>query len=533
LPTATQLSLQNSNAPTENYRVTLINHRGLEAAEGEWNAVTEQVQRSTGILAFCGIGLIVALCVPVAMVADALVSGTAHYPALAGLMALVFAPVTWFLYTGATREQQRSQVIAASLQRELIEAVESAEHQAQRREVQVRQQEFETRLANALEMADGEPEVIDAVERALASTLPDSPVELLLADNSHAHLARVAVSSPTGEPPQCVVDSPDHCPAARRAQVQRFNDSDELDACPKLRNRAQGRCSAVCVPVSIMGRTVGVLHATGAPGVSLDEEQIQGLGTLANLAGARIGLLRMMVETQLQAGTDSLTGLLNRRSLEKEVRELHGRMTPFTLVMADLDQFKDLNDTYGHETGDRALRLFAQTLSASLRKEDVVCRHGGEEFTILLPGCSTQAARATLEHVRTRLAEAILSSGAPRFTASFGAVESGSNEDLVELTARADAALFESKREGRDRVTVHDSTGQTILDPAPRASARSRTSTSKSNGKTNGNVQPGNRMVLAHATPEPMVGSNGSEPLAGEPPVEEHAPSAPDAARQR
>ena len=123
------------------------------------------------------------------------------------------------------------------------------------------------------------------------------PIELLLADNSHAHLSRMATSSPTGEPPNCSVDSPDQCPAARRAQVQRFSDSEALDACPKLRARPQGRCAAICVPVSIMGRTVGVIHATCEPNTSLDDAAVQDLETLAKLAGARIGLLRVMTET--------------------------------------------------------------------------------------------------------------------------------------------------------------------------------------------------------------------------------------------
>ncbi|MFI5053774.1 MAG: diguanylate cyclase [Acidimicrobiia bacterium] len=453
------------------------NRVGLEAAEGEWSAATEQVQRSTGILAVCGLLFIVVLCVPVTLLATAIASGTAHYPVLVALMAAVFAPIVWFMYYTANRDQNRSHLLAASLQHDLIEAVQAAEGEAQRRELQVRRQEFETRLANALEMADGEPEVLDAVERALTLTLPDAPVEMLLADNSHAHLARMAVSSPTGEPPACTVDSPDHCPAARRAQVQRFNDSDELDACPKLRDRAQGRCSAVCVPVSIMGRTVGVLHATGAPDRRFDEERIQDLATLANLAGARIGLLRMMAETQLQAATDSLTGLLNRRSLEKRVRSLHEASTPFALVMADLDHFKELNDTYGHETGDRALRVFAQTMSAALRREDVVCRHGGEEFAVVLPGCTGHDARTSFEHIRANLADAVVAAGLPRFTASFGVVEARVHEDLPDLVGRADAALFESKRLGRDRVTVHDGNGKAIVAGVPHAPTRTRTAT--------------------------------------------------------
>ncbi len=124
----------------------------------------------------------------------------------------------------------------------------------------------------------------------------------------------------------------------------------------------RGRCSGVCVPVSIMGRTVGVVHATGAVGEPLDDDAVAALQTLANQAGNRVGMLRVMAETQLQASTDGLTGLVNRRSLENRVRQLRSEGTEFALVMADLDHFKALNDAYGHETGDRALRIFSETL---------------------------------------------------------------------------------------------------------------------------------------------------------------------------
>jgi diguanylate cyclase (GGDEF)-like protein len=336
------------------------------------------------------------------------------------------------------------------------EGAKSAAHERQMA-TEARRREFETRLANALEMAEGEPEAHDAIERAFASVVPESPVELLLADNSHAHLDRVVVSSiDGGDAPGCPVDSPEHCPAARRAQTQRFADSDALDACPKLRGRVQGRCSAVCVPMSIMGRTVGVIHTTGEHGAPLDDARIDDLETLANQAGARLGMLRVMAETQLQASTDGLTGLINRRTLENTVRTLRASRHPFALVMADLDRFKELNDTHGHEAGDRALRIFAQTLRETLRTGDVACRFGGEEFTLVLPETVRAQAAELMEQVRTNLAVAVGRGDAPRFTASFGIVHSGDADTFDELVSIADRALFTAKHAGRDRVAVHE-----------------------------------------------------------------------------
>lgn len=109
-----------------------------------------------------------------------------------------------------------------------------------------------------------------------------------------------------------------------------------------------------------------------------------------------------MAETELQAATDSLTGLLNRRSLENRARMLRDARTSCAVVMADLDYFKELNDTHGHETADRALRVFSETLRGALRAEDLVERHSGEEFAVVLPACTAEDARTAIEQARLR-----------------------------------------------------------------------------------------------------------------------------------
>jgi diguanylate cyclase (GGDEF)-like protein len=434
---------------------------GTAVTEDDWSAARSRNKRTAYLS--CVIGVIVGPLVGLLAVylAALFATGAARYIVMGLWMAVLVAPMAIVLSLRSVKEQEKSDGVIATL--------------AGQFEAQARGQKFESRLANALDMAEGEPEVVQVIERSFSAIVPDAPIELLLADNSHAHLLRMASASPTGSPPACGVDSPDHCPAARRAQVQRFSDSDELDACPKLRGRPEGAMSAMCVPVSIMGRSVGVIHVTGEQHTSFSENTEQDLATLAKLSGARIGLLRVMAETQLQATTDSLTGLLNRRSFEHRVATLRREESDVTIAMADLDHFKLLNDTYGHGTGDRALRLFAQVLRESLRTEDVVCRHGGEEFAIAVPGCSIAKAREVFDAARTRLEAAIAVAGLPKFTVSFGVVGSDPHDDLPALISRADAALFQAKREGRDRVVVFDALGHEVP-------ARRGTSEAPSNG---------------------------------------------------
>jgi diguanylate cyclase (GGDEF)-like protein len=171
------------------------------------------------------------------------------------------------------------------------------------------------------------------------------------------------------------------------------------------------------------------------------------------------------------------------------MRVLRSSDTEVVVAMADLDHFKALNDTHGHETGDRALRLFAQVLRSSLRSNDLIARYGGEEFAVVLPSCSAEEARAALDQVRVALKHAVANAGLPRFTASFGVVESGEQPgDLAELLVLADAALFDAKHQGRDRVVVHDTEGKLVARSRRRRAAPATNGNGvNGNGNENGN----------------------------------------------
>jgi diguanylate cyclase (GGDEF)-like protein len=322
---------------------------------------------------------------------------------------------------------------------------------------------FEASLQTALEMSRAEPSVFDVVAEALSQAAPDMRSELLLADSSKAHFRQVLVSSAQTDDVGCGVVSPDDCPAASRSRNMVFPDSTALDACPNLRGR---HCSALCVPMSISGNSVGVFHVTTEDGSPPSDTVEKNVEVVARRASERLAMLRAFEVSQTQANSDSLTGLMTRRSLESAVRELHATGTPYSVAYGDLDHFKDLNDTFGHAAGDRALRTFSQVLRDSLRPNDIPGRYGGEEFVIVLPECPVDEARQVLERVRERLTERIVVADLPPFTVSFGLASSDQAADFDQVVALADAALLNAKAAGRDQVVTSAGPGQLAPDPA-------------------------------------------------------------------
>jgi diguanylate cyclase (GGDEF)-like protein len=166
-------------------------------------------------------------------------------------------------------------------------------------------------------------------------------------------------------------------------------------------------------------------------------------------------LLHRMVERQALA--DGLTGLANRRACSDAVHSEAARAdrldTPLSVVLADLDGFKHVNDVYGHAVGDEVLRAFADVLRETLRESDVAGRWGGEEFLVLLPGADEDGAAHLAERVRAALsAREIPGAGELRVTASFGVAEYTPPAGAEQLVAAADEALYRAKRAGKDRV---------------------------------------------------------------------------------
>lgn len=373
----------------------------------------------------------------------------------ARLAILITAIVAFLVFLG----------VGAEMLRKVLRSSQVEAQEAQVRAVKTRQADLETRLQRALEMERTEDGTYDVIRQALRSVADGLPVELLVADSTRAHFQQVLSTVGDGVG-ACQVVAPGECPAASSGQTRLFDDSASLDTCPYLRDHPD-RVWASCIPVSIAGRTTGVIHAEGPYEASPGEELTAELELVARKSGDRIGVQRVLARTEALAQVDPLTGLPNRRTMESRTRDLFEDDMEFVVAYLDLDHFKELNDLHGHDTGDRALRLFARVLRDSIRPADIPARYGGEEFVIILPECSIGDARVVAERLRTRLATALGVETIPDFTVSVGLAHADTAETLADVIDRADAALLRAKQLGRDRVVIAGGVLEPMTDAPP------------------------------------------------------------------
>ena len=175
----------------------------------------------------------------------------------------------------------------------------------------------------------------------------------------------------------------------------------------------------------------------------------------------RVDALREHLQESIElASFDPLTGLNNRRFLESQLDKLIERArancSSLTVIIVDIDHFKRVNDTFGHDTGDEVLKAFSQRLRGVIRSGDLLCRLGGEEFVIVMPGAGTVDAVGIAERLRLAIEQEDFAVGTLNrplsLTASMGLAELGCAQDWRELYRRADQALYRAKTEGRNQV---------------------------------------------------------------------------------
>jgi diguanylate cyclase (GGDEF)-like protein/PAS domain S-box-containing protein len=259
--------------------------------------------------------------------------------------------------------------------------------------------------------------------------------------------------------------APEDCWALRSGRLHMIEDPQSRLVCPHLAESASG--PYLCVPMMAQGEALGILHLqAAATGMSNGFGSTDTLKPLVVAVADHLALalanLKLRETLRSQSIRDPLTGLFNRRymeeSLERELRRAERRGQSLGVIMLDLDHFSRFNNTFGHQAGDLLLQAFGELVRARVRVEDIACRYGGEEFTLILPEASLEVTRDRAQQILEILRELHVSHrgeslGAVTMSAGVAAYpdHARTGEGLIRA---ADTALYIAKAAGRDRIAV-------------------------------------------------------------------------------
>jgi diguanylate cyclase (GGDEF)-like protein len=239
--------------------------------------------------------------------------------------------------------------------------------------------------------------------------------------------------------------------------------------------RAQGYKSLICLPLASHARLLGVIYFYRTDRDRFLPDEIDILLTFAHLAAGVLENAHLYAWMSEQAARDMLTGLYNRRTFEQRLREETQRAArygkPYSLMLLDIDRFKDVNDTYGHPAGDTVLRALADLLRDKARDIDTVARYGGEEFAVIMPETDGQTALRVANRLRAdigALSIELAAEQAIRATVSIGvACFPHCADDAPSLVEHADQALYVAKHSGRNRASLYGDMLKTELEQNP------------------------------------------------------------------
>ncbi|MDD4888633.1 MAG: sensor domain-containing diguanylate cyclase, partial [Phycisphaerae bacterium] len=256
--------------------------------------------------------------------------------------------------------------------------------------------------------------------------------------------------------------------AVARKQVMLINEpawSELIDHSTVTRPYAHRYSSGNCViaPLLAGGRVVGVFNlADKEDGLPFDElTDLLPVRQLAELLGASICNIELYQSLQQQAKTDGMTGLVNHgtfvRELTREINRSGRYGSPLSLILADVDSLKRINDQLGHVTGDRALQMVARQILHSIRDSDLAARYGGDEFAILLPSTPIGSAKPVAERIVQTIAAIPLTHGDKSMyvTVSVGVGEFDGKSTAESFIEQVDHAMYQAKAEGKNRIALH------------------------------------------------------------------------------
>jgi diguanylate cyclase (GGDEF)-like protein len=272
---------------------------------------------------------------------------------------------------------------------------------------------------------------------------------------------------------------PEQCWGLRRGSPHVFDAARPTARCEHLNGAAEAQAHGICVPLASQGSVLGLLHVGSGHGGQLSDVERAAVESVGEHLAVVLYSLALRESLRVQSLRDPLTGLYNRRYLEeslpREIERCERRGRPLSVLMLDVDHFKRFNDEHGHGAGDALLTRIGEVLAAVTRGEDIACRYGGEEFTIVMPEANTEQAAARAEQIREAIADATISYMRRELgpvTISIGISELRPGMDSREtLMAGADRALYAAKAQGRNRVVrnVPIESGTPLLPERPQA----------------------------------------------------------------
>jgi diguanylate cyclase (GGDEF)-like protein/PAS domain S-box-containing protein len=255
--------------------------------------------------------------------------------------------------------------------------------------------------------------------------------------------------------------TPNECWALRRGQVHWVDNANCNVPCKHVHHNS---CitESLCVPMMAQGEAMGVLHLSSQVQGKLNTAKQNLATTVAEHIALALANMKLHAAIQYQSVRDPLTGLFNRRyleeSLEREFARAERLQQALSIIMLDVDHFKQFNDTFGHNAGDIVLRELGAFLQKQIRNSDIACRYGGEEITLILPETPTEVAKSRAEAIREGVKHLLVEHHSQVFgalTVSLGVATFPEHGKTPEVAiAAADAALYRAKKEGRDRVIV-------------------------------------------------------------------------------
>ncbi len=326
-----------------------------------------------------------------------------------------------------------------------------------------------SRFGSMLQSCNQPAEAFELASRMLQAILPGTAGTIYRMRNSQDHAE--ALSSWGQHRAACPdIVEPGACWALRRGQSHLVANIRDSMCSHAGATHASGVASA-CIPLSAQGVQLGMLYLTDDDASFLQRSDI--IEAVAEQLSMALSNLYLQERLRLQSIREPLTGLFNRRYLEeasiREFARCSRRQVPVSLLMLDIDHFKSFNDVHGHAGGDLVLAEFGKVLQQLSRPEDIACRYGGEEFTLIMPETTLEIAHERAEAIRAAVAAmrvTHLGTMLPALTVSIGVASYPADGRTPETVLRAaDDALYRAKRGGRNRVEVAGNPA-TLVQPA-------------------------------------------------------------------